>query len=180
MKYLFSQFHSLGKGGQKGFTVLYAVLIASLLLSIGLGIYSVSLRDFILASSASESQKAIYAADSGVECVLYWNIYELFSPPAHAPAGTPWVGDAYCANTKINSNPDSGWTVVQTQNTATSTYTIHFGSTDEAPCAVINVGKWNTEAATTTIYTLFESRGYNTCRVENPRRVERGLKGAFH
>ena len=48
-----------------GFTILYSVLVAALLLSIGLSIYNISIKQFILTSSAIDSQIAIYAADAG-------------------------------------------------------------------------------------------------------------------
>ena len=58
---------------QKGFAILYAVLVASLLLAIGLAIFNLTIKELLLSSSARESQFAFYAADTGDECALYWD-----------------------------------------------------------------------------------------------------------
>ncbi len=53
---------------QKGYTLLFAVLTASLVLGVAVFILSISRGQFLLASAARESTYAIYAADSGIEC----------------------------------------------------------------------------------------------------------------
>src|SRR3989344_2582509 len=72
-----------------GFTILYAVLVATLLLSISMSIYNISYKQYILASSAVDSQVAVYAADAGLECALYWDGQ---SKDASTP---PNVGDVF-------------------------------------------------------------------------------------
>src|SRR3989344_192198 len=57
-----------------GFTLLYAVLVVSILVSVGLSIADVATREIVLASSGLHSQAAFYAADSGIECALYWDV----------------------------------------------------------------------------------------------------------
>jgi len=54
----------------KGYTLLFAVLVATLVLSIGLYILSVSRKQFILSEAARDSMNAFYAADSGLSCAL--------------------------------------------------------------------------------------------------------------
>ena len=56
---------------QKGFVILFAVLISAIILLIGAGVLSISVKETLLASTARESQLAINAADAGVECALY-------------------------------------------------------------------------------------------------------------
>jgi len=56
---------------QKGFVILFAVLISAIILLIGAGVLSISVKETLLSSAARESQFAINAADSGVECALY-------------------------------------------------------------------------------------------------------------
>jgi Tfp pilus assembly protein PilX len=58
---------------QNGFTLLFATLVASLLLSLGISILDITLQNYILSSTGRESQYAFYAADSGLECALYWD-----------------------------------------------------------------------------------------------------------
>ena len=58
----------------RGFTLLYAVLISSILLAIGIAIFEITVRELRLSSVVRESQYAFYAADSGIECALYWDV----------------------------------------------------------------------------------------------------------
>jgi hypothetical protein len=57
----------------KGFTMFFAVLVSSLALAIGLAIYDLVTRELQLSSTTAQSQYAIYAADTGIECALYWD-----------------------------------------------------------------------------------------------------------
>lgn len=59
---------------EKGFVILFAVLISAIILLIGAGILGISVKESILSSSARESQYAINAADAGLECVMYDDI----------------------------------------------------------------------------------------------------------
>lgn len=58
---------------QKGFAVLFAVLTSSLLVTIGISIYGISIKELTMSTSAKDSQTAFYAADSARECALYWD-----------------------------------------------------------------------------------------------------------
>lgn len=57
-----------------GFALLFSVLIASLLLTIGLSIFSIALKELAISTNAERSIISFYAADSGRECGLYWDI----------------------------------------------------------------------------------------------------------
>lgn len=56
---------------QKGFVILFTIIIATIILMIGLGIFSVATRQTVLSGTAREAQYAFYAADAGVECALF-------------------------------------------------------------------------------------------------------------
>jgi hypothetical protein len=56
-----------------GFAILFAVLTASLLMSIGISIFGISIKELSLSTSSRDSQIAFYAADSARECALYWD-----------------------------------------------------------------------------------------------------------
>ncbi|MEK7134342.1 MAG: pilus assembly PilX N-terminal domain-containing protein [Patescibacteria group bacterium] len=58
----------------RGFVLPLAVLLAGILLSIGLAIFSITLKELTLSSSGRESQIAFFAADAGTECALYWDV----------------------------------------------------------------------------------------------------------
>ena len=59
---------------QAGFTLLLAALIASIVLTLASAIFSIAKKQVTLASLSQQSQYAFYAADSGAECALYWDI----------------------------------------------------------------------------------------------------------
>ena len=59
---------------ERGFTVLFAALIASLVLTLGASIFSIAQKQVILSSLGRNSQYAFYAADTGAECALYWDV----------------------------------------------------------------------------------------------------------
>jgi len=58
---------------KKGFALLFSVLLSSLLLTIGLSIFSIALKELAISSASQRSINAFYAADSGRECALYWD-----------------------------------------------------------------------------------------------------------
>lgn len=63
-----------GKITQKdknGFALLFSVLISSLLLTIGLSIFSIALKELAISTASRQSIHAFYAADSGREKALY-------------------------------------------------------------------------------------------------------------
>ncbi len=64
----------------KGFTLLLASLIASILLAIGLSMFTIAQKEIVLSGLGRESQYAFYAADAGTECALYWAFKGAFDP----------------------------------------------------------------------------------------------------
>ena len=56
---------------QKGFALLFSVLVSSLLLTIGLSIFGVALKELAISTASRQSIHAFYAADSGREYALY-------------------------------------------------------------------------------------------------------------
>ncbi|MEK7602014.1 MAG: hypothetical protein AAB472_00795 [Patescibacteria group bacterium] len=140
---------------QRGVTLLIAVILSSVIVSVALALLDISYKQQLLASTAKQSQYAFYAADSVMECALYWdqqwNAFDYTSP----------IGSISCNNQTIT--PSS----VVTTNRVT-TFTL--------PCAtggiqgIVTVTK--SSAAATNIF----ATGYSTCNASDPRRIERGLK----
>jgi Tfp pilus assembly protein PilX len=64
---------------QKGFVILFTILISVIILMIGLGIFSIATRETVLSGTAREAQFAFYAADAGVECALYAETLDVFN-----------------------------------------------------------------------------------------------------
>jgi hypothetical protein len=67
------------KHTERGFTILLAALVASLVLSLGISVFSIAQKQLILASISRNSQYAFYAADTAAECALYWDVRHDFA-----------------------------------------------------------------------------------------------------
>ncbi len=76
---------------QRGFTLLLAALIASIVLALGTSIFQLAQKELILSSIGRDSQYAFYAADTGAECALYWD-----SRHERFPTSTPIAVNITC------------------------------------------------------------------------------------
>jgi len=68
-----NKFAKLRASKCRGFTLLLATLLSSLLLLLGAAIFNVIKKEIVLSSLGRDSQFAFYAADTGAECALYWD-----------------------------------------------------------------------------------------------------------
>ncbi|OHA15300.1 MAG: hypothetical protein A3H57_01555 [Candidatus Taylorbacteria bacterium RIFCSPLOWO2_02_FULL_43_11] len=175
-----------------GFSLLFAVLISAMLITIGAAMANLSLREFDLVATVRQSQKAFYAADAGVECALFYDLQgnPHFKEPYRydeAPAANSLV---------INCNESDIPVTVSPVNTnannrrVTNTFTFDF----EGACAsvtvikldVINDGWSESEQGYpepdgyngNNIGTIIESRGWNVPCSGNREaiQVERALR----
>ncbi len=147
------------------FTLLIAVLIASVLLALGFAIYNVISKEIVLSSSGRESQFAFYAADTGAECALYWDtVHDAFSNSSEANG----ISSVFCGeeDALLTRNPIGGPT-----DLLETTFTFSLGTELSDPC--VSVGILRSHNPTTT---KIESLGYNTCVTTNPRRIERAIR----
>lgn len=58
---------------ERGFTLLIAVIFVSVFLALALAISTIGYKQAVLASVATQSQFAFYAAESVLECALYYD-----------------------------------------------------------------------------------------------------------
>jgi len=135
---------------RSGFTLLFSVLIGSLLFSVGMAIANLATREVVLSAAGKESEAAFFAADTGVECTLYWdrrgNKFPVGGPPSSFS----------CAKE----------TIFPTLLGSVFSFTLKLEGTT---CALVRVDK--------TTGTVIESRGRNDCGSgDNPARVERALR----
>ncbi len=183
---------------KKGFTVLFAVLISSILLSIGIAILDLTLKQFTLSSVSKDSQVAFYAADTGQECGMYWDhvnnntgatttsSFATSTDSVNSVSVPPNITDIYCEGDIIDftTSLSSGVPyLVSDANNATTTFWIHYpdptggSSLLLSPCASVVVSKSSNSDGS--IKTVIQSRGYNTCDPQNRYRTERGLKATY-
>ena len=153
---------------QRGYLLLFAVVLSSIVLAIGLGIVNIVNKGLILASSGRLSQVAFYAADGGVECALYWaRVHPGFPNTVFAIStlSAPPTSGVVCAQEDVAAT----WTISeQTESVAKTTFDLVFNN---GTCATVIVSK--TENGNKTVV---EALGYNTCNVESPRRIERAIR----
>lgn len=185
MKFLFS----LKK--DRGFTILYAVLLTSMMLAVTLKLYNVVVKQQLLSSATRASEVAFVAASSGLECALYHdlhapsNTYSFHRP--NTPAAPP-NSPIYC-NTAVltlsGSGSDSSNAVWQeicgptgfpASQCAATKFTVVF----EATCAVVSVTKIDTDGNDSQL-TKIESRGYNTIVCPGTGRgiLERAIRSQY-
>ena len=176
---------------QKGYTLLFAVIVSVLVLSIAAFILSVSRKEAILASASRDSIYAFYAADSGLECAvehldtLATSSYPsstfscggntiTFSPPSRPVCDINGIDS--CSGTSTFSMPNGSSTVTS----------LNQNQSGVASCASTSVAYTRVTGAATSSTITVTVRGYNIgyeniagvidCNVPGPRKVERALQ----
>lgn len=141
-----------------------AMVITGTLLLIATGMVSLAVRQSLISASGRESQLAFYAADTGMECALYWDV----NNPSGQSAFSISTGSTISCN-KDAANPDNQWVVGGSGTSIVGSITF----LPNPYCATVTVTK-NVDGST-----LIESKGYNTCNAANPRRVERAVRARY-
>ncbi len=146
---------------QEGFVALFTVLLTSVLLAMAVGIASIALKEIVLSSSASDGNKAFYAADSGIECALYFDRQN----PGFGNFGNGLRCNDHMPLMTAPAGPEI------------YIFKIPFGENDEL-CADITVERGLTGLS---YQTRIESKGSNTpCDdLNNPKRVERSVRVTY-
>lgn len=162
----------------KGFTIFFAMLVGSLVLAIGLAIFDLTVRELDLSSTATQSQYAIYAADTGAECGLYWDLKCTLSTcpggsafaTSSASVTPPDTANLTCNNVSIVGTGNR--VVTSNPTSATTTFTVNFSP--QPYCVVVQVEKRGTPTQT-----IITAHGYNTCATGAPNRLERVLQVTY-
>ena len=157
--------------GDRGFTLLVAIVTTSLLLIVSFMVVNLAFRELVISNANEESQYAFYAADSGVECALYWDLTGGSTGSRFATSSTNNIS---CGGTSINysdplPSPPGGINIIG--GPASIPGSVFYLPLNNG-CAIVRVTKSYTG---TTLVTTIDSRGYNTCNTSSNRRVERGV-----
>lgn len=150
---------------QSGFTLFIALVVTGTLLLIASGIINLVVKQSVIATFGRESQHAFYAADSGIECALYWDIK---NPSGSQSAFATTTGTLINCN-KDSNNPDNQWVVGGSAVSVINAITF----LPDPYCAKVTVTK-NINGTT-----RVESLGYNTCDTSSARRVERAVRATY-
>lgn len=168
---------SNSKKNTKGFALLIALVTASIVLALGLSILNITLRDFLLSGAGQESSAAFIAADTGMECALYWS--ESLSGGQFT---TPGPNAIRCMG--------SNFSVTNTLGSPTS-FEVDWGTVAEPLCSKVEVTRYTLAVPDTApgavscpVGTCMKiiSRGYNRgCSdLTLPRTVERALRAYYY
>lgn len=183
----------------KGYVLLLAVLISSIILAMSLGIFSISLKEVMLATFARDSVRAFAASSRGLECAMFMdrinrhtayalgetlNYYDARGP---IPEFTPFKrGDAveFSISPDEGNTPGEAWPsapfncagitgIVPTINplvVGEKKAESSFNLDFGDSCATVIVNKDG-------IVTHFISNGYSDkCSSTNPRRTQRTIE----
>lgn len=170
------------KNKSGGFTLLFAVLTASVLLSLALAIFNQIYKSLLLSSAGKESLAAFYAADSGIECAFYWDLkHEPLNNFPNSVFATSSYSVDYSDSNFISCNEqkfNKTWTVTTNSFSAKTVFNLSFsdGIFPTEGCSEVTVNKI---ASGNNIFTTIESRGYNICDSTSPRKVERAIQVTY-
>ena len=154
------------KTKQRGAVLLIAILVSSVVLVVGFGVYQRTYKEILIGSFWKQIQIAFSAADAGLECAVYWD--------KQIPSGS---GTANCFEVSfpwsINQPTDNPLNVTQESTYPGQGFTLAV----QGGCVDLRVIKVNDPTADFTAppikWTYIEAAGYNDCNPNNPRRVER-------
>lgn len=140
---------------KKGFTLIMALMVINIVLAVGLGVFDIVLREIRLSGIGRESQKAFYAAETGIECGTY-NVFTVSDPVSCA--GNV-VGNVPVRKI-ITSAPDS----------------IDFSlNLENGSCVEVNIT--SSDITSTGAKVTIRSKGYNIdCGSSSSYKVERGVQ----
>ena len=71
---------------KRGIVLLVAITISGLVLVIGIGILNIITKEIILSTASQNSRIAFFAADSGIECALHWDMVNIIAKKRNPPS----------------------------------------------------------------------------------------------
>lgn len=193
---------------KRGFVLLFAILISSVILAVGMGAFNISIRELKLSSAGRDSQVAFYWADTGSECVFYWErkfpglddtpfqymgeLSTIFaSDPTIVCVGQDIRKKGGVPSAMVSSGSDY-WRVssldvdingvIQNPDiTTTFIVSSYVGEAERAihPCARVTVNKKYCTNLGGFIKTTVTSEGFSTCKIDDPRTVKRTIENAY-
>ncbi len=148
----------------RGFTLLLAALVSSIVLALGAAIYSLAVKELELSSLGRDSQYAFFAADTGAECALYWDIrYDYFATSAPAAVIAP---DPRCATQSFTASGRA----------SSYPYTMSFQFEPNGYCTSVSVTKSQSAGV---VSTTIHADGYSascTNYTTNSRTLQRSVE----
>jgi hypothetical protein len=147
---------------QKGYALLFTIIIVSAISIITAGLSNTAYKQLILSSLAKDSQAAFYQSDTASDCALYADRVEAVKTPTNIFTTGFWsCGGSNLVVSNISAN---GYTISPESPEDTSLN----------PCFRIDVIKDHTTP--NILKTKIKAKGYNICNKNNSRTVEREIE----
>lgn len=144
---------------QRGYALLFAMIIVSIISLIVIGLSNTTYKQLILSSLATDSEMAYSQSDAGTECALHVDLVQNISTFV---TPTTWTCGANVNNT---------FTIISTASGIQTKYSVFPQSPDiTLPCFEFDITKFLLSGTTT-----IQSRGYNICDKTKQRTVEREI-----
>lgn len=164
------------KNGQGGYTLLFAVLTATLVLGVAVFIVGLSRKQHELAISARNSIYSFYAADSGIECAVSSSNWAGGSF-ASTTGGTMVCGMGQVVLQPVPTPQISGMSIKNDPNNPGGNPVRQFsgfvslafnnGTSLANSCAQITITT-GVDTTSNQKKTIIDSRGYNLCTSDSP------------
>lgn len=159
-----------------GFVVFLAVLVVTIAIATGLTMANITIKSLELSKAYRESIYAIYAADTGAECALLWDVravelkgYYVF--PTSTDSTLPSAGNGI---TCLTVDIPAAWTHTANAKKATTTFQMNLSG---PRCVIVEVAKDATDWPI--VKTSILSRGYNTSCSFTSNTVERAIRVTY-
>jgi type II secretory pathway pseudopilin PulG len=167
-----------------GFTLLFASLVAALVIAVGAAILGITMKQITLSAAGKATQQAFYSADAGVECALYLDRgaglqncrLGFFPSPTTTDSSTIHQGAGSCVDNDVHllesarclgkylgDEINSNVYVDPVTRDVTTNFTLDNDTPDSEDAILPNA-------------TIIESRGYNTCNPNAVNRFERAIR----
>jgi hypothetical protein len=153
--------HTYKNNLNKGYAILFAVVIVSIISLLAIGLSNSTYKQLILSSLAKDSQTAFFQADTATECALYAD---------NVVGMTPTYGSWFCGKSTINDN-DNPFDVVA--GAGPDDYELISTGSGSAPCYEMTILK---DTSTSPVETIIKGRGYNSCDKSSPKTVQREIE----
>jgi len=165
---------------RRGFTLLLAALVASIVLMLGSSIFSIAQKQVTLSSIGRDSQFAFFAADTGAECALYYDIRP--KPSVFGTASAPTIATIICDKDPNGADNPVQTSIVAGGNAATSTFSMDIFGRDVIngkPALTTNCVQVTIAKNPVPPYTVIHADGYSvSCATINTsgRALQRSIE----
>ena len=156
----------INKKEEKGYALLFTIVIVSIISIISMGLASTALKQMILSSLARDSTTAFYQADIGTECALYADVsVDADGNPllSNNPSSFSCAGQTLAISPQPPQPQKYSW-IISPQPTLSG------------PCFDISVVRTLSGTFGDTVRTQVLSNGYNICDKTNSRTVQRTIE----